>query len=239
MSKQVATIDNPIITYYHDLDQGSPEWHKARAGIITASCLKHLVTAKGKIANNKTVRNYAYQLAAERETGFIDETPYTYDMQRGDYQEVIARDIYDKNIAKVNECGFITADFGIFKVGGSPDGLVGEDGGIEIKSRLSKFQIETIVTDTVDPTYLDQVFGSILVSGRKWWEFVQYSNGMELYRKKFTLDSDWKNLMMDAIGSCEALIEEYQFDYRAKAKNLIKTDRINFLMDEVITASEG
>lgn len=239
---EVHISTEPLITYYYDLIQGSPEWFAARLGIPTASMFRILITSKGKIANNKTVRNYALQLAAERETGIIEESYQGYDMLRGHFQEVIARNIYSENLDPVAECGFIVRDFGSFKVGGSPDGLVNlpndDDGGIEIKSRLSKFQLETIINNKTPEEYIDQIQGSMFVSGRNWWDFVQYSNGMPLYIERFEPNIEWQKLIIEALLNLESMILEYQLAYKQNAKELIKTEQIEMRFDDTIVSSE-
>ena len=167
--------------YIFELQQGSDEWLQARCGVVTASVVKQLLTPQGKVAKNATSRSLVYEIAAQRLTGHVEESYISYDMERGKIQEEFARDAYSEVYAPVQECGFITLEDEGIKIGASPDGLVGEDGGIEIKSRLAKFQVSTITNGGVPSEYMCQIQTTLLVSGREWWDFVQYSNGMPLY----------------------------------------------------------
>lgn len=234
------------ITYFYELEQNTPEWFEARGGIPTASCAKILLTSTGKIAKGKTVKRYAYKLAAERETGIIEQNPQTYHMMRGHYEEGIAAGVYDENIDQVTECGFITRDFGYFKIGASPDRIIDLskqfdiDGGIEIKSRISTYQMETIVEGVMDKDFYDQIQFTLLTSGREWWDFVQYSNGMPLYIERIYPNIAWQETMLKALFYLEKEIREIQKIYREKIKSMIKTEYIDHSddSDDVIQASE-
>lgn len=225
------------IEYHWDILQGSDEWHKLRLGVVTASNINILVTPKGKPAKNEKMRNYAYEIAAQRELQFIEESYQSFDMVRGHLQEGIARDIYSDNYADVQECGFITLERAGIIIGCSPDGLVGDDGGIEIKSRLSKFQISTILKDEVPSEYMNQIQTFLMVSGRQWCDFVQYSNGMPLYVKRVKNDHERQDIIVDAIIEFEAEVEKIREEYREKSKKLVKAERVDFMADDVITDS--
>ena len=227
------------IKYYYNIEQGTEEWFKSRLGVVTASNLNLLITPTGKVAKGEKVNMYALELAAQRETKFIEEGYQSFDMMRGHYQEEIARDIYSSTLEQVEECGFITRDFNGVLFGGSPDGLVGEDGGIEIKSRLSKFQVKTIISNDVPTEYMNQIQGLLLVSGRKWWDFVQYSNGMPLYIKRVVADKERQDLIIDVVSKLEILIKGYQKAYKENSSSLIKTERVDFTNDDIITISEA
>jgi len=123
------------VKYYNELIQGSEEWLRARLGIITASQVGKLVTPKTKkIANNDDSRGIVYEKLAERITGRSDDFFHSKYMDIGNNFEPFARDLYSEKLAPVREVGFIVRDFGDFKIGYSPDGLVDEgEGLIEIK----------------------------------------------------------------------------------------------------------
>jgi predicted phage-related endonuclease len=227
------------IKYYYNIEQGTEEWLRARLGIVTASMLNTLVTPTGKISKSASVKAYAYELAAQRITGFIEESFQSYDMMRGHIQEEIARDIYSENIEKVTECGFITRTFENFIIGASPDGLINTKGGEETKSRVSKFQVQTIVENEIPKDYLNQVQASLFVSGREWWDFIQYSNGMPMYIQRIHPDLERFELFKEACESIEEMIVDIITKYNKNSKDLIKTEWVDLnISDDIIMGAE-
>ena len=226
------------IKYFYDIEQGSNAWFDARLGIVTASNINTLLTPKGKPAKNDKVKQYAYELIAQRETWRVDDTYISFDMERGKIQEDIARNVYHEAYNEVRICGFIlNTDHG-FKLGASPDGLVGDEGGIEIKSRKTKFQIQTVADDVIDPKFMNQIQACMLVSGRKWWDFVQYSNGMPLYVKRVLPDAAIQDAIIEAVKSFEEMCSEIRERYNKNMMNLVKTKYVEIMMDDEITESE-
>lgn len=223
--------------YYEKMKQGSDEWLSARLKIVTASKVKDLLTAKHAMADNKGVQTYAFNKAYERETGRYETIHETWDMQRGGIEEIIARDIYTENYDDVKEAGFVTREFNGFKIGASPDGLVGEDGGIEIKSRISKFQFEVILADLVPAEYLPQIQTCLLVTGRKWWDYVQYSNGLPLYVKRVYPDLAMHRTIITAAGMFEKRVNSILEAFEENSKNLVKTEYQEICLDGEITGA--
>jgi hypothetical protein len=171
-----------MIEYYEELMQGSEEWLEARRGILTASEMKLIITpANLKPASNDKERAHVYELAAQRISGFVEPHYISEDMMRGNDDEVYARALYADKYAPVTEMGFMTNDKWGFKIGYSPDGLVGDDGLIECKSRRQKYQIETIVKQEVPAEYVIQLQTGLLVSERKWIDFISYSGGLPMF----------------------------------------------------------
>src|SRR3546814_11524267 len=107
--------------------------------------MKLIVTPTLKAANNDKTRTHLYELLAQRVTGYVEPHYISDDMLRGMDDEIIARDEYTKHHAPVEQTGFITNDKWGFTIGYSPDGLVGDDGLIECKSRRQKYQVQTII----------------------------------------------------------------------------------------------
>lgn len=151
-----------------DCIQGSDDWFQARLGKITGSCFGK-VLAKGQ---GKTRKSYMIQLAAERLSGLPQESYSNAVMERGSLIEPQARAAYeDVYGVEVQEVGFVELNE---NVGVSPDGLVGEDGGVEIKSPNSTTHIETILSGKMPPKHKPQVQGNMWVCGRDWWDFVSF-----------------------------------------------------------------
>lgn len=169
-----------MLKVYEELEQGSDEWLAARCGLLTASEIKLILTPTLKPASNEKERMHLFELLAQRISGFVEPSYVSDDMLRGREDEIEARLVYDKNIAPVREVGFMTNDQWGFTLGYSPDGLVGDDGLIECKSRRQKYQVQTVIDGKMPEDYVLQVQTGLLVSGRKWCDFVSYSGGLPM-----------------------------------------------------------
>jgi len=219
------------ITFHHDLIQGSDEWHQARCGLITASEVKLLLTPTLKQANNDKSRAHIWEIAAQRITGYVEPSYISDDMLRGHEDEFFARQLYAEKFAPVDECGFVTnSGFG-FTLGCSPDGLVGDEGLIECKSRRQKYQVQTIVEHWRDGTtpddYTLQVQTAMLVTGRTWCDLISYSGGLPMIPMRIERNDKICKAILDACASAEARIAEVITDYHeaVKARGLIPTER--------------
>jgi hypothetical protein len=169
------------IKYHYDLIQTTDEWHAARCGVLTASEMKNIITpAKLQYANNDKEKAHLYEIAAQRITKFVEPHYISDDMMRGKDDELDAKNYYEERYSKVLDCGFITNDQWDFLLGYSPDGLVGEDGLIEIKSRRQKGHVETILAGAMPADYLIQVQTGLLVSERKWCDFISFCGGLPM-----------------------------------------------------------
>lgn len=168
-------------TYHPEVTQGSDEWHALRRGILTASEVKLILTPTLKLANNEKTRQHVYEIAAQRISEYTEPSYIGDDMLRGWDDEVRARDLYSATRAPVTETGFVTNDDLGFTLGYSPDGLVGDDGLIECKSRRQKYQVQTISTGEVPDDYVLQLQTGLLVTGRKWLDFISYSGGLPMF----------------------------------------------------------
>ena len=121
------------LTVMNDIDQRSDQWYEARRGIVTASTVGQLITPSTlKPAANPGSRALVQTLVAERVSGWVEPTYTNSDMWRGIESEPIARDLYSERFAPVVEVGFMRRDEADWSLGYSPDGLVGDDGLIEI-----------------------------------------------------------------------------------------------------------
>ena len=215
------------ITTYPTLMQGTDEWFAARRGLVTASVIGKLLTATLKVANNDTSRGLALTLTAERITGNIDPSFLSADMWRGVEDEPIARDLYAERYAPVEQLGFIVRDFGDYQIGYSPDGLVGDDGLIECKSRLQKIHLQTILNDRVPDENMAQLQCGLLVSGRAWIDYVSYCGGMPLWVKRVTPDLSWQAAILAAVEALEESAADMTARYHAAVEGLPITERVN------------
>lgn len=154
-----------------DCEQGTPAWYAARAGIPTASMFA-TVLAKGKGGSpSLTRRKYLLQLAGERITGQPMESYSNQHMERGKEMEAEARDLYSmvREVSPV-QVGFMRRG----DAGASPDALIGDDGLLEIKTKLPHLQIECLLANRLPPDHVAQVQGQLWISGRQWIDFVSY-----------------------------------------------------------------
>lgn len=156
-----------------EIIQGSDEWFAARLGRATCSKYKD-VLAKGE---GKTRTKYLKQLVAERLTGEVEEGFSNGHTDRGTEQEPFARMSYEAITGNlVEEVGFI--QHATLMTGGSPDGLIGIDGGCEIKSVLSTVQIDTIEAGGYPSSHKAQIQGLLWITGRSWFDFCSFSPKM-------------------------------------------------------------
>lgn len=220
------------ITYHPDLVQGSDEWLSARCGLLTASEMKLIITPTLKMANNDKERAHLYELLAQRITGHVEPHYISDDMLRGQEDEIEARALYARHYAPVAEMGFITNDKWGFTLGFSPDGLVGDSGFIECKSRRQKYQIETLIecvfNETIPAEYLMQVQTGMLVSERAFCDFISYSGGLPMATIRIYPDDKVQTAIIEAAGAFEQRLSEKRDRYAAalmSGARLIPTER--------------
>jgi len=187
------------------------------------------------IADTDTAWELTLSLAAERITGHVEPMPMSRDMQRGTLDEPYAREAYAERYAPVEEVGFMVREFSDFLLGYSPDGLVGDDGLIEIKSRKQKIQLKAFLDQTVPAGNMAQIQTGLLVSGREWCDYVSYAGGMPLYVKRVYPDPDWFNAILRAVKQREMDIREIETTYRERTANNPLTERINHFPEMEIT----
>ena len=192
--------------YHADLDQGSEAWLAARCGLLTASEMDRIITPKLKVADNVTSRAHVYELLAQRISRHVEPSYIGDDMLRGMSEEVDARLLYEKTSAPVQTVGFITNWKWGFTLGYSPDGLVGDDGLIECKSRRQKFQVATICTNAVPDEYMLQLQTGLLVSERQWVDFISYSNGLPMLVIRVWPDDTIQRAIIDAATAFEEAV---------------------------------
>jgi len=193
----------------HPHEQGTPEWHASRNGLLTASEMNLAVTPTLKQANNAKTRAHVYELAAQRLSGYTEPTYLSDEMLRGHADEITARDLYSDHYELVEEMGFITRDFGGFVIGYSPDGgCVMSDRGIEIKSRRQKFLVQTVVDNVVPDEHMLQVQTGLLVTGWESVAFITYCAGMPLSVIDVKPEAKYQDAILAGAERMETAIEE-------------------------------
>lgn len=222
------------VVIHKDLDQGSVEWLQARCGLLTASEMKLIITAKTlKSAADEKCRSHLYELLAQRITNYVEPRYFNDDMLRGQEDEILARAKYEEKTGSVVQTvGFITNDRFGFTLGYSPDGLIDEDGSLECKSRRQKFQVQTIVEnigiglgETIPADFLIQHQTGLMVSEREWIDFTSYSGGLPMAIIRVWPDPAIQNAIEEASGAFERQLSEKLAIYRDAARDLIPTER--------------
>ncbi|WP_223528299.1 lambda exonuclease family protein [Pseudomonas sp. A-RE-23] len=190
-----------------DIAQGTPEWLALRLGIATASeldCL--LVSGKGEAGFGVAAFTYMDQLIGERITEEAAEIPFqTKATIRGHDQEMVARSLYEgREEVSATQVGIIL-NHGI---GYSPDGLVGDNGLIEIKTKLPKFQVGVILADEVPKEHIPQCQGGLWVSEREWIDFISYWPGMPLFVKRMYRDEVMIRKIAERVKTFYEILDE-------------------------------
>lgn len=171
-----------------DCEQGSPEWFAARVGIPTASEF-HTVMAVGPKGGKSVTRvDYLNKLAGEILTGEPMTNYVSSDMERGKLMEDEARNLYAfMTDADPRRIGFIRNG----DRGASPDSLIGADGGLEIKSAAAHVQIKRLLADDLPSEHKAQVYGSLWIAEREWWDFTSYCPKLPLFVKRVYRDEEY------------------------------------------------
>jgi putative phage-type endonuclease len=176
-----------------DIIQGSPEWKALRCGRVTASRVADIV-AKTKTGYSASRANYLAQLIAERLTGTPAETFTSAAMQHGTETEPEARSAYEfyQGVA-VEQVAFVPHP-SIDQAGASPDGLVDDDGLVEIKCPNTATHLETLLGQAVPGKYETQIQFQMACTGRQWCDFVSYDprmpENMRLFIKRVPRDQN-------------------------------------------------
>lgn len=213
-------------TYHFDIEQGTDEWLALRRGVITASTIGKLLTPTGKAAKNDSSRTQLLQLLAERITGESEASFYNDDMARGHLLEPLARDLYAGSYAPVQECGFVTADFDGTTIGYSPDGLVGDDGLIEIKAPRPKGHLRSLLSGEVPAEYMAQLMTGLAVTGRRWIDYISYAPGLPLFVQRCEPDQTVITQLIAAAQAAEAELFHMESLYLVAARKFPPTDPI-------------
>lgn len=187
-----------------DCEQNSPEWFEARAGIVTASTFAK-VLAQGKDGGASVGRrDLMLKLAGEILTG--EPAPEGYrnaDMDRGHEHEPRARALYALRYAAPTRVGFVRNG----RAGASPDSLVGDNGGLEIKCAIPSVQIDRLLKGRVPPEYVAQVQGSLWVCEREWWDFMSFCPGLPPLVVRATRDETYIAKLASAVEAFNAELD--------------------------------
>ena len=185
-------------------------------------------------AVSDTARALTMTLAAERINGWSEPVYVNADMMRGTYDEPIARGLYAEHYAPVDEMGFMVLERDGWRLGYSPDGLVGDDGLIEIKSRRAKAHLATVLADEVPAQNMGQLQAGLLVTGRAWCDYVSFAGGMPLYVKRVHPDPRWFDAIRAAVATFEENVAQMVATYTERTAGMPATERTYFDAELVI-----
>jgi hypothetical protein len=190
------------MVHYHNIEQGSPEWFELRKRKLTAS---H-ATAIG--ASGAGLKTYCKEIVLSI-IGIEKEEYTNQDIERGNELEGIARAAYEFQTGnEVEQIGFITNDK-FENAGASPDGLIGKDGGCEIKARNDIKHLSLILGETKEIPF-NQIQMSLLISERKWWDFISFNINFKnpLFIKRIYPDFVYFEKLKKGIIEGNKLIEQ-------------------------------
>jgi 5-hydroxyisourate hydrolase-like protein (transthyretin family) len=170
-----------MIKIHTDIVQGTDEWLEMRRGILTASEMKLILTPTLKVASNDAERSHLYDLLAQRITGRVEAHYQNDEMLAGHEAEYHVKEYYATKNDEPVSVGFITNTSLGFKIGYSPDALVGEHGLMEIKKRRQKHHLKTMLSGTVPDEHIMQCQAGLFVSGRQWIDYCSYCAGLPLF----------------------------------------------------------
>lgn len=203
------------------IEQGTPEWLAQRLGKVTASRVSDII-AKTKTGVSASRANYLAQLVAERLTGQAADTFKSGAMQHGTETEPQARMAYEAETGlMVTEVAMIQHGT-IEMAGASPDGLVGEDGLVEIKCPDTSTHIATLMADKAPSQYIPQMQWQMACTGRAWCDFVSFDprmpEDMQLFIKRVQRDNA-------LIAEYEAEVIKFLSDVQETVDKLIQIRR--------------
>lgn len=190
--------------YRYDIIQQTPEWFEAKK-------LKMGASHAGVImANGKGLDTYVKELLADYYSEGEKEIYTNADIQRGIELEPLARELYSiKTGHDVVEVGGYEYDKYTFV---SPDGLVGGDGGVEIKCHSDKVFVELLLHEVIDPKYIAQIQMNLFCTGRKWWDYIGYNQNIKpyIYIKRVEPDSVAFEKIEKGLTTGKELILQYK-----------------------------
>lgn len=189
-----------------DINQNTDEWLELRGGKLTSSKMNVIMANYGK-SFGEPAKKYAVNIAIEQITGKCIRSSYTNEhMSRGHAQEPVANNLYQQEtFSTTTNGGFFKSDF----VGCSPDGLVGNDGVIEIKSVITNIHYANVKRQSIDPAYKWQCYGNLLFTGREWLDFISYCEdypeGKQLFIHRIN-----KNESQEQFKMIQSRIEQFK-----------------------------
>lgn len=193
----------------HDVKQGELEWLALRAGIPTASEMDALITPLWKVKTGDGPRTYLFQKLAEWWQGGPLPSFQSFSMEQGSLLESEAIPWFEFEYnAAVRRVGFITTDDGL--AGCSPDGLLSDDEGLELKCPQAETQVRYLCDGILPKAYEVQVHFSMFVTGAERWKFVSYRRGFPCLVLTVERDEDKQAVIVEALESFRESFDAYK-----------------------------
>ena len=200
---------------YYDIEQGSEEWFGLRLGKITSSHFSDIMAYTNGIDVNakwgKGAIDYAQRIALERKTGKRIESFQSDWMKQGNDNEPVARDKYEQKTLQIVDNGglFIDDEYGT-----SPDGLLGDGGGIEIKCVKYNTHFAVIESEQYDTKYRWQIMGQIMIADLEFVDFISYCSEfpteMELYVYRVEKNNIQVDQLQKRLEQFKKLVKNYE-----------------------------
>lgn len=205
-----------------DVQQNTEEWLGLRAGKLTSSKLGVVMANYGK-AFGEPAKKYAVEIAIEQITGQPASSSYSNEhMERGHEQEPVARMLYeDELFCNVTNGGFFGNAEGF--IGCSPDGLVGDNGVIEIKSVIPGVHYKNVSRGGVDPAYKWQCIGNLEFTDRDWLDFVSYCEDFPEGKRLFVYRLH-KDCFLDDFHSLGMRIMEFEILVEETKRKILESE---------------
>lgn len=195
----------------HDVEQGTPDWYKVRAGVPSASSFDKILTTTGKLSAQSS--GYASKLIAELMLKRpLDEPIKSYWMERGKDMEENAVALYEMlTDTQTQKCGFVTLDDK--SAGASPDRFAGDEGLVEIKCPAPWTHVTNLLSEKIDPDYIPQVQGQLYVTGRAWVDWFSFHPELPPSRIRTYRDEEY-------IAKLKSALDEFNGKMREKLSRL-------------------
>lgn len=216
-----------------DLKQGSTEWNQARLGVLTASEADAILTPTFKARDGQGVETYLFKKLSEKVLGYAVEMGGSFHTDQGHVVETIARPwfafTYDKN---VRTAGFCTTDDG--RCGCSPDGLLDDGSGMEIKSPSGPVHLKYYFGNALPAEHAVQVHFSMWVTGAPYWTFVSYHRELpplvvrvDRDEKKMAAIQETAEAFLERLGTAYDKIKSYRDE-----ENRVKTEAYQKVIEQ-------
>lgn len=210
----------------HDVQQGTEEWHQIRLARPTASRFKDILTQPRKKEDqiSRTAFAYLCECFAEWALGEPLDGASSPWMDRGQRQEAEALVYYQAALApddaKAEPVGVVTLDNDLLSPGCSPDALVGDDGGVEIKIHGAKQHVAFMFEpDRFLKEHWAQVQGGLWISGRAWWHLVAYNPALAPVVHRVEPDDEYIQNLAERVEEFTAMLHErlVEFGYQPQS----------------------
>jgi len=192
-----VNLESRVSMYFIECEQYSKQWWQEKLGKPSASHFKEILPQSGKVSKSR--EGYLYTLTAERISGQQADSYSNSIIDEGMKREAESRQLYEMiNSVEVRQVGMIYPD-PQKRYLCSPDGIVDDEYGLELKNVLPKTQVKYLLSGKLPSEYYSQVQGSLLVSGFERWDFFTYSPGLPPFQLTVHRDEAYLKILEDEL----------------------------------------